>query len=74
MLFDRNTVFCANAGDSRAVLYSYAKNISEKENGLVEKDEQLMITPMSVDHKPSLQMEHKRIDKMGGRVDPIRGP
>jgi serine/threonine protein phosphatase PrpC len=25
VLFDRNTIFCANAGDSRAVLYSYDK-------------------------------------------------
>jgi serine/threonine protein phosphatase PrpC len=23
LIFDRNTVFCANAGDSRAVLYSH---------------------------------------------------
>ena len=25
VLFDRNTIFCANVGDSRAVLYSYKK-------------------------------------------------
>ena len=63
MLFDRNTVFCANAGDSRAVLYSF----SEVEGGM-------HVTPLSIDHKPELPLEKKRIEKLGGRVDAIKGP
>jgi len=56
-------VFCANAGDSRAVLYSFS-----------EDDEGMLVTPLSIDHKPDMSVEKKRIDKMGGRVDSIRGP
>lgn len=63
VLFDRNTVFCANAGDSRAVLYSF----SEEEGGM-------NVTPISIDHKPDMPIEKKRIEKMGGRVETIRGP
>lgn len=33
----------------------------------------LKIMPMSVDHKPSMQMEKYRITRKGGRVDTIRG-
>ena len=62
LLFDRNTIFCANAGDSRAVLYSYNK----KRGGV-------KVTPMSEDHKPCMEVEKKRVLEMGGRVDPIRG-
>lgn len=63
VLFDRNTLFCANAGDSRAVLFSY----SDAENGM-------RVTPLSVDHKPDLPVEAMRIHAMGGRVDSIKGP
>ena len=62
LLFDRNTIFCANAGDSRAVLYSY-----NRAGGGIR------ITPMSEDHKPDLPVEEKRVLQVGGRVDTIKG-
>ena len=46
VMFDRNVVFCANAGDSRAVLYSYDR----QQNGMT-------IQAMSVDHKPQMKSE-----------------
>lgn len=62
LLFDSRKIFCANVGDSRAVLYS-----------LVKKS-QFKITPLSDDHKPGLPAEKKRIESVGGRVEPILGP
>ena len=61
-MFDRNTIYCANAGDSRAVLYAYDKKLSG-----------VKITPMSEDHKPCLPVEKKRVLAMNGRVDTIKG-
>ena len=43
VLFDRNTIFCANSGDSRAVLYAFNKAQSG-----------IKITPLSEDHKPCM--------------------
>ena len=60
LLIDRNNVFCANAGDSRAVLFSM-------------NAEEHYITPMSIDHKPCMEVETKRILAKGGRIDNIRG-
>jgi serine/threonine protein phosphatase PrpC len=62
MLFDSKKLFCANVGDSRAVLYSLVKKTNFK------------ITPLSEDHKPGLPNEKKRIEGVGGRVEPILGP
>ena len=86
LVFDRNTVFCANAGDSRAVLYSHhyvesdgaSQTSQPREEDLISDTEQsydlkqklkagklksiLKIMPMSVDHKPSMPVEMKRIN------------
>jgi len=62
LLFDSKKLFCANVGDSRAVLYSLVKKTNFK------------ITPLSEDHKPGLPNERKRIEGVGGRVEPILGP
>ena len=62
MLFDRNIAFCANAGDSRAVVYSYSSR-----HGVMR------VKPLSHDHKPSLPIENQRIVNMNGRVQPIKG-
>ena len=62
MLFDSKKIFCANVGDSRAVLYSLVKKTNFK------------IIPLSEDHKPGLPNEKKRVESVGGRVEPILGP
>lgn len=61
VLFDRNTIFCANSGDSRAVLFSHLK-----------KKNEMQITPLSIDHKPCMPLETKRILASNGRVEPIK--
>ena len=62
VLFDSLRIYCANAGDSRAVLYTQGKKGG------------LKVTPLSEDHKPSLPKEKARVEKMNGRVNPIIGP
>lgn len=62
VLFDRNTIFTANAGDSRAVLYSFNK----AQGGM-------KITPLTEDHKPCMPVEKRRVLECGGRVDAIKG-
>lgn len=65
VLFDGVDIYCANAGDSRAVLYtSKSSNLGSG----------LKITELSDDHKPSLPEERERIERVGGRVNPIIGP
>ena len=62
VMFDRNIIFCANAGDSRAVLYS-----EDRTKGCIK------ITPLSEDHKPCMPVEKQRVLNVGGRVDTIKG-
>ena len=62
VLFDSKRIYCANAGDSRAVLYTQSKKGGIK------------VTALSDDHKPGLPKERARIEKMNGRVEPIIGP
>ena len=56
-----NRMFVANVGDSMIVMGS--RNIPEKpgenENNFVAKD-------LTIDHKPELQKEKRRIEKSGG--------
>lgn len=49
---DKNIIWIANIGDSRAVLCNH-KNVA---------------TPLSIDHKPHHASEKKRIESMGGRI------
>lgn len=62
LVFDSCKVMCANAGDSRAVLFSKHGKATIKS------------TPLSEDHKPSLKLERQRILAANGRVEPITGP
>lgn len=55
----KNTIYCANTGDSRGVLCS-----------LVGSDGQSEVADLSRDHKPNLPDEHTRIVKQGGFVNP----
>ena len=48
-----NKIYCANAGDSRAILSEAGGNVYE----------------LSYDHKPNNPMEHQRINKAGGYVE-----
>ena len=67
ILFDGLHVYCANAGDSRAVLYSTSNNKNQSPNI------PFIATELSMDHKPNLPKERSRIEKTGGRVNPIIG-
>jgi serine/threonine protein phosphatase PrpC len=57
----KNLVYCANVGDSRAII---AKKTAEKWS----------VIPLSRDHKPSDRDEAKRILQKGGRVEAFKGP
>jgi serine/threonine protein phosphatase PrpC len=52
-------IICSNVGDSRAIIVT-------KEMDMISKYE---CTNLSVDHKPTIQSEKKRIIKKGGRVE-----
>ena len=55
------SLFCANLGDSRAILGSY-----------IEQDNIWNVTQLTKDHKPDEENELKRIEDRGGRVGPYR--
>ena len=56
LYIENETIYCANLGDSRAVLYSQKKKWESK--------------PLSIDHKGESEKEAERIVKNGGRVFP----
>eukprot|EP00475_Leptophrys_vorax_P013448 TRINITY_DN19854_c1_g1_i1.p1 TRINITY_DN19854_c1_g1~~TRINITY_DN19854_c1_g1_i1.p1 ORF type:complete len:396 (+),score=107.00 TRINITY_DN19854_c1_g1_i1:146-1333(+) len=58
---DGDTLFCANCGDSRAVLGSFSQ------------DGSLIAVPLSDDHKPERPDESRRILDRNGRIEPCRG-
>ena len=60
LLITATTMYCANVGDSRAILLSHSS-------------QSLSSTPLSKDHKPDEPFEKKRIIQCKGRVMPICG-
>jgi len=66
VLFDGTRVHCANAGDSRAMTVRIFKN---QELGPGRDKVRMVSVPLSVDHKPELPEERKRILEKGGRID-----
>ncbi|CAK60912.1 unnamed protein product (macronuclear) [Paramecium tetraurelia] len=52
-----NKIYCANLGDSRAILLS--------------REDKWKMKPLSRDHKPSCKDEADRILANGGRIDPL---
>lgn len=61
VLLVNDVLYCANVGDSRAVLCRYM-------------NEQFIAIPLSSDHKLTEYSERRRIERLGGRVDPIYTP
>jgi serine/threonine protein phosphatase PrpC len=57
--FNQNKLYCANVGDSRAILGRVRGGIWDA-------------VPLSIDHKPSLEKEAERIKKMKGRVEAFK--
>ena len=62
ILLKGNKLYCANVGDSRAI-------ISQRTPSFFSKWEHI---PLSIDHKPDLPKEAERINKTGGRVGSIQ--
>lgn len=58
LVVDGKEIYCANAGDSRSILYSNDR----------ERVEGVKVHPLSYDHKPTDQVEMERITKAGGYV------
>ena len=52
VLIHKNVIYCANAGDSRCILWGSEKKVVE----------------LSTDHKPDLPTEKERISKAGGFI------
>lgn len=60
-LVTKDKIYCANAGDSRAIMLRE------------EEGKGWSLEALSEDHKPDLESERKRIIQSGGRVEPFRG-
>ncbi|CAG9321288.1 unnamed protein product [Blepharisma stoltei] len=61
ILINKDELYCANVGDSRAVL-------GRKQN------EKFVSVPLSKDHKLNDYGERRRIERLGGRVDNVHTP
>ena len=59
-LIQKNKIFCANTGDSRALIVKYQNNVWN-------------FLPLSNDHKPDKIVEKKRILQNKGEVDSYKG-
>ena len=57
---NKNKIYCANAGDSRAIIGKFNRN-------------RWTNFPLSKDHKPEKFEEKKRILQFGGHVEPFKG-
>jgi len=78
VIFNGTKVYCANAGDSRAIKVAIHPaepgSLSRKSNILCLNLLEPMIeaTALNRDHKPELKDEAERILKRGGRIDSFR--
>ena len=66
LLVKENLVVCANTGDSRAFLFTQPKTVQGEESG----EDNFKMEELTVEHKPSLQLEKERIERCGGVVHP----
>lgn len=71
VFFDGTTVHCANAGDSRAIKVAIKEDKVKgaNESGNTTTEVRLVVKALSIDHKPDMAEESKRILGMGGRID-----
>jgi serine/threonine protein phosphatase PrpC len=60
VLVTHDTIYCANAGDSRSVISRAIKNDEKKSHDC---------EPISIDHKPDEKSERERIEKGFGKVE-----
>lgn len=60
VLLLKDKLYCANVGDSRAII--------GKRNGI----NKWTVLPLSRDHKPNYNEEANRIKESGGRIDSYR--
>ena len=67
VILTSSNLYCANVGDSRAVLASL-----KVQNNANKSESYWVATPISRDHKPDDEYESKRIIKHGGRIDAFR--
>lgn len=83
VLFNGTKVYCANAGDSRAIKVAFTGTQNEQGGSLTRKsnfqirliiflETQIEVTALNRDHKPELKDEAERIHKRGGRIDSFR--
>jgi serine/threonine protein phosphatase PrpC len=69
LLFDQNSIYLGNSGDSRAMMCSYN---SEKGNLVSLTILGVKVSGLTNDHKPDLPKEKARVLAKGGRVEPIK--
>eukprot|EP01017_Pseudomicrothorax_dubius_P033714 TRINITY_DN4540_c0_g1_i10.p1 TRINITY_DN4540_c0_g1~~TRINITY_DN4540_c0_g1_i10.p1 ORF type:complete len:646 (+),score=93.14 TRINITY_DN4540_c0_g1_i10:112-2049(+) len=59
ILIQNEKLYCANVGDSRAIMAGMSRT-------------RWNVRPLSFDHKPTVKAEADRINKCGGRIEPFR--
>lgn len=81
VIFNGTKVYCANAGDSRAIKVAIlpaepgSLTRKSKNNNIIVNifiEPQIEATALNIDHKPELKEEADRILKRGGRIDSFR--
>lgn len=67
ILIDKDDLFCANVGDSRALALKIPRSIFRA----CLKPKDIELEQITVDHKPADEKERERIESRNGQVKPI---